>query len=124
MLTKNTLPNPYGRQRLDLSSSVIPTSNKEWFARDILAKNHTGVHWDRTYNFPRNTCAGSKRIYEEKGFILEPGRPPTFSESNKKELKIMIEHNDYDTRTSAFNEKAQELAIDRQVNTLKNLEVK
>ena len=90
MLTKNTLPNPYGRQRLDLSSSVISTSNKEWFARDTLAKNNTGVHWDRTYNFPRNTGAGWKRIYEEKGFILEPGRPPTFSESNKKELKIMI----------------------------------
>ena len=64
-------------------------------------------------------CAGWKRIYEEKGFILEPGRPPTFSESNKKELKIMLEHNEYDTRISAFNEKAQELAIDRQVNTLK-----
>ena len=84
-------------------------------------------HWSAlgsNLQFPRNTCAGWKRIYEEKGFILEPGRPPTFSESNKKELKIMIEHNEYDTRTSAFNEKAQELAIDRQVNTLKNLEVK
>ena len=80
------------------------------------------MHWDRTYNFPRNTCVGWKRIYEEKGFILEPRRPPIFSENDKKELKIMIEHNEYDARTSSsFNEKAQELVINRKVNTLKNL---
>ena len=34
----NHLPNPYGRETADQSGIYIPTANKKWFARDILAK--------------------------------------------------------------------------------------
>ena len=53
MYVKNQLPNPYGRKSVDLSGVHIPPTHKEWFARDILARNHTGVHWDTTYILPK-----------------------------------------------------------------------
>jgi len=57
MYAKNQLPNRYGRKNVDLSGIHIPAAHKEWFARDFLARNHTGVHWDTTYNLPKNTTA-------------------------------------------------------------------
>ena len=84
MYAKNQLPNPYGRQSVDLSGIHIPAAHKEWFARDVLARNHTGVHWDTTYNLPKNTTAGWSRIYKSTGHILEPGRPAVFAEKEKR----------------------------------------
>ena len=47
MYAKNQLPNPYGRQSVDLSGIHIPAAHKEWFARDILSENtleHIGIN--------------------------------------------------------------------------------
>ena len=119
MSYKNTLPNPYGREKLDLSNAFIPAANKEWFARDILAKNHTGVYWDKMYNLAPDSSSRWSRLYKTNGFISEPGRPPIFHTKDKNELKVMVQRGDYDTRTVDFNLKAQELAVNRQVNTFK-----
>jgi hypothetical protein len=119
MSDKNTLPNPYGREKLDLSSVSISAANKEWFARDVQAKNHTATHWDQTYNLTNHTCSRWARMYMKNGFIAETGRPHVFGTADKKELKVMIEQGHYDTRTSEFNKKAQDLSLHRQMTTFK-----
>jgi len=43
MYVKNQLPNPYDRKSVDLSGVHISPTHNEWFARDILAINHTEV---------------------------------------------------------------------------------
>ena len=84
MYPKNHLPDPCGGETVvDLSVIYIPAASKEWFARDILAKN-IGVHWDNVYNLHKNITAGWSMIFKSVGHILEPGRPALFSEKEKK----------------------------------------
>jgi hypothetical protein len=114
----NLLPNPYGRKKLDLSSVNIPTANKEWFAKDIISKNHSGAHWDRTYNLPKCCSSTWARNYLKRGFIGENGRPTLFADKEKKSLMTMLNETVYDTRSKDFQEKAIELSIQRQRQVL------
>jgi hypothetical protein len=100
MSCKNILPNPYGRERLDLSLVFIPAANIEWFARDVMAEKHSAAHWEKTYNLKPDTCSRWARMYVKNGFIAERGRPRKFSVADKKELKAMVDQRDYDTRTT------------------------
>ena len=55
----------------------------------------------------------------KSGFIAENGRPHVFGKADKKKLKVMIDQVHYDTRTSEFNKKAQDLSLKRQITTFK-----
>jgi len=63
------------------------------FAREILAKNHIGVHWDKT----PDSCSRWSKMYKSNGFISKLGRAPIF---DTNELKVMDERGDCKQKTT------------------------
>lgn len=113
-----SIPNPLGRTKQNLRGQVIDLEVKDYIARDVLAKKHSGAYWERRYNLPTNRAQDWAKQLEKRGHMLPQGGQSFIPAEGYAELDNMVKDSDYNIETKAFNQKIDEIVKENARNKL------